>query len=246
MNSKALFVSRRRADFTLIELLVVIAIIAILASMLLPALNKARNQAKKTTCTNNLRQQGIAMALYTADFDFYPQAGPVVYDAALSSASWKLQLAHYAGLDINASLADKKAFCGKGMFKCPDWRMENMSIAIASTVPQVTGGYGYSYCTGDVLGYISSTLNYVTRPNMVTKPSETVGIGESSDHYSTSTSQTNYCYATLGRNYFDGRHDNYTTMGVLWLDGHSSMIKNQVLYDGDPTLLNKYYFTRKK
>lgn len=107
----------KSSSFTLIELLVVIAIIAILASMLLPALQKARDRAMGTACSNNMKQVGTASVMYVEDNRNYL---PIACKTANNPMNWTLTCAPYLGISLSTlNPSNVRNFVSPKQYHCP-------------------------------------------------------------------------------------------------------------------------------
>ena len=120
-------VMKIRSCFTLIELLVVIAIIAILAAILMPALQQARERAMSTKCISNLKNCGTVAAMYTDSHrDYWPSGGA-------------LTTTEHGCLPWCEEMAAAKLMAGNG--KRAAWNTNRNPIAICPSMPQVPGTY---------------------------------------------------------------------------------------------------------
>jgi prepilin-type N-terminal cleavage/methylation domain-containing protein/prepilin-type processing-associated H-X9-DG protein len=173
---------RGPSAFTLIELLVVIAIIAILAAMLLPALNRAKLKADSTVCQNNIRQVMIGMTLYAQDYHAYPIQNSIITNLQpYVHAAWPMR---------NYSAQWVYQGSGNGLYSCPSY---NRSKGVYTpdiwgsdvfSFSRTSGSFAYNAggLNNQILGLGGRLMNdgswQPTPESRVINPSDMIGFGD--------------------------------------------------------------------
>lgn len=234
--------AQQRGVFTLIELLVVIAIIAVLASMLLPALSKARESARKIACVSDKRQFGLAFNFYVSDFnDQYPPAsfttgcgwtGSQIIDKYTWTWAWEFKRSNY--------IKDVKMFvCPSVIPHCAASHKQGIQelLTIYQNIPnrycRSTRGYNANYIGSSYS--VGIPLNQPAFVSDLKKPGDILLLAETASDYvvipPTTSDDSNFIEP----------HGN--ACNILWADGHVTSEAYAKARFGTKTTVRKY-FTR--